>query len=113
MHGPIYLFRTKKSKHGGTTCQKPPKSSVWDFFGTKPDERGKAAAVQGTAAAKDSNTTNSHEHLSVRRPAEYARLSPAFHQQAQEKLFTSRISKVLLLKRLNMKRTAPGGHSAR
>lgn len=76
-------------------------------------KEAKLPLCRRTAAAKDSNTTNSHEHLSVRRPAEYARLSPAFHQQAQEKLFTSRISKVLLLKRLNMKRTAPGGHSAR
>lgn len=31
---------------------KTPKSSVWDFFGAKLDERGKAAAVQTYSSSK-------------------------------------------------------------
>ncbi|XP_052432606.1 E3 SUMO-protein ligase ZBED1-like [Carassius gibelio] len=57
-------------------------SPIWHFFGFRPDERGQPRDLTEAVCkicscvirAKDGQTTNLHDHLRVRHPAEYATL---------------------------------------
>ncbi|XP_067226603.1 E3 SUMO-protein ligase ZBED1-like [Chanodichthys erythropterus] len=58
-------------------------SPIWQFFGFRPDESGQprdptevlCKICSCVVRAKDGQTTNLHDHLRVRHPAEYATLS--------------------------------------
>ena len=63
-------------------AKKGTSSPIWQFFGFRPDESGQprdttevvCKICSGVIRAKDGQTTNLHDHLRVRHPAEYATL---------------------------------------